>query len=49
MDQSDFKDYATTSKLFDYKQIPYSKIAFIRFTQCYPKIALKISHKECEP
>lgn len=46
MQATDFRDYSTASKLFNYKEVPFSKVSTLRFTQSLPEIQYKLCHRE---
>lgn len=49
MKPSDFKDYAVTAKLFNYKDVPFTQVASVKFTQSYSDVFYKTSHDPLEP
>ncbi|KAJ4435584.1 hypothetical protein ANN_18200 [Periplaneta americana] len=42
--ESDFKDFSTTAKLLNYKIVPFTKIASIKFSQILHEIEYKLTH-----
>ena len=49
MKPRDFKDYSLTAKLFNYKSVPFSNVAVLKFTQTSHIIHFKSSHDRNEP
>lgn len=49
MQPRDFKDFASTAKLLNYKNIPYTKVAYLEFSQILHVINFKTTHDPYEP
>lgn len=49
MKESDFKDFAATAKLLNYKTIPFTKTSVLVFTQQLSVVQFKSSHDPYEP
>lgn len=45
MKAEDFRDYASVAKQINYKNVPFSKISIIMFTQTLHEVKYKTSHK----
>lgn len=48
MRETDFYDYASTAKLLNYKNVPFSKVAVLKFTRILPEVQYKLNHSQSE-
>lgn len=49
MKTSDFKDLGAVAKLLNYKCVPFTQVAELKFTQVFATVFYKVSHDDYEP
>ncbi|KAG8299377.1 hypothetical protein J6590_102651, partial [Homalodisca vitripennis] len=49
MQPADFKNFTETSKLLNYKEVPFASVSRLRFTRTLYTIFIKSSHDPLEP